>query len=886
MGMESSILSIIAIGLAAYALHQNSQLRAQLDMVRRNMVPRRPEVETARDGQPLDRTEDQPLDPIPGDVQAAEIPQPSMPHDAQADPIQPRPVPRRPVAPPATAPAEPGALARLFGWMTQNWTYPAAALMLVLAGVFLVQYGVEKGLISPLMRVLMAVALGAALVGVGEGLRRKLGDESDSGWGALAVYLPSTFAGAGTVIVAAAIVAAHHLYDMIGTTPTLALLALLAFAVMALGWFYGPLMAMLGVVLGSAAPFLLRQTGAAPDMLMGYFALLAALGLGIDALRRWGWVSATAVVAPSVAAIVLFSGPIGSLPFALYLGALGGAVLLAAGVSHPVGVWRLVRPGAPWLALLAFGGVALGLVASMDTFAAPMVAAGLVIAVALHNRASLHLLAALPGAALVGWVIAEGVLRGDIYRQFSPWSRPETHMSYIPSLLVLIALVPAFAALWRSEASAGRARHYWATGGIALPVAALVALELFWDPGLIIGDYAWALHASALAAGATGLASVYARQGRGLRLGVAAAAALTLIALSVMLILSDQALTLALCVLLVAGAALDRRLDIPEIGWFLRLGALALGWRLTIDPGVTWAMRSASPLEIAAIGGAICAALALARWLILPLDANRTRRNTLIFLESSLTGLGPVVIALLVGRASSLYLSNASMMVTMGITAALLLVLARVQFDRSAMEDGFTRLRRVFGVILMVVGLALLLVSLVLGNPLTSGFFSPRVAGPVLLNTLIPGYLLPGLGLVWLARGLTDWKARFWSVAGWALVVFWGALAIRHVWQGPNLSRAGTEPGELYAYTVALIAAALIVLARALALGRDDLRKIGMGLAALASAKAFLVDASGLDGLLRVGAFLALGLVLAFLAWLNRWTSLRITQHGQDTEVR
>ena len=50
-----------------------------------------------------------------------------------------------------------------------------------------------------------------------------------------------------------------------------------------------------------------------------------------------------------------------------------------------------------------------------------------------------------------------------------------------------------------------------------------------------------------------------------------------------------------------------------------------------------------------------------------------------------------------------------------------------------------------------------------------------------------------------------------------------------------------------------------------------------MTVIALAIAKVFLFDISGPTGLLRVFSFLALGLALAGLAWLNRWTANRAT---------
>jgi len=46
----------------------------------------------------------------------------------------------------------------LWAWVAQNWFLAVAALSLALAGVFLVQYGVESGLLTPFWRVVGAAA--------------------------------------------------------------------------------------------------------------------------------------------------------------------------------------------------------------------------------------------------------------------------------------------------------------------------------------------------------------------------------------------------------------------------------------------------------------------------------------------------------------------------------------------------------------------------------------------------------------------------------------------------------------------------------------------------------------------------------------------------------
>jgi len=88
----------------------------------------------------------------------------------------------------------------------------------------------------------------------------------------------------------------------------------------------------------------------------------------------------------------------------------------------------------------------------------------------------------------------------------------------------------------------------------------------------------------------------------------------------------------------------------------------------------------------------------------------------------------------------------------------------------------------------------------------------------------------------------------------------------------------GFAQGELYAYTVALLISGAFSMALALRMGQTALRLAGLALIAIAAAKAFLIDASGLTGLMRVGAFLGLGLSLAGLAWLNAWVSARMAQ--------
>ena len=84
-------------------------------------------------------------------------------------------------------------------------------------------------------------------------------------------------------------------------------------------------------------------------------------------------------------------------------------------------------------------------------------------------------------------------------------------------------------------------------------------------------------------------------------------------------------------------------------------------------------------------------------------------------------------------------------------------------------------------------------------------------------------------------------------------------------WQCP-----GTTDGELYSYTLAMLITSVALLFLAFSRRSVLLRRIAMIGIALTIAKVFLIDMSGLAGLVRVASFLGLGLSLAGLAWVNR----------------
>lgn len=767
------------------------------------------------------------------------------------------------------------ALDPLSAWLRDNWIYPAAGAALVLAGVFLVQYAVEQGLLTPVARIVLALLMGLAMTLAGEALRRLP---------AAGPILPATLSGAGIVVMMAAVLGALHLYALIGDATALLALAILALGAIGLGWVHGPFLAALGLVAGTAAPFMLGGGGPPPAALFGYFALLALIGLGIDAARRWGWVTWLALVAP-LAAMILWRLAGGDAP------ALAMALLVVAGAAMtlPFGRVAPMVTGAP---ALGRGTPATGVRAS---FAATAVAAGAIglLVPGLAGPVSLLVLAVLvaiwcrrapaladqmllPLLAFPLWIVNETLWSGPLWRAFTAIRLPESAMPLQAGQVLVLALLAGAAFLWRSEQDAPGRHAPWTLAGLALPGATIVALEIFWQPSAVIGAWPWALHAMALAGAATALALRYATRdaGQGPRLGAASVAAFALIALGMTLLIGQAALTLALAVLMISAAAMDRRFDIPALAVFQVAAAFALMWRLLLNPGLDWHWLQATLPELLLSLAATLAGPVLALWLAQGLAVHRLRSHAALVLETMAVVAAAIAAGLLFLR---LLPDEIGQHATLGLQASVLMLLAWLQLRRAELPP-LPRVRRglawlLAGVAGVLMGVALITASPVIGD----GFLRDRVAGWPLINDLIPAYLIPALILIVLGR------SRLWRAIGWAIFAVWVGSAIRHLWQGPDIALArGIAQGELYAYTFALLVGGMVLVGRAILSARPDLRRLGLALVGAAAAKAFLVDAAGLDGLLRVGAFLGLGLSLAALAWVNGRAVAREHPRGDE----
>ena len=775
-------------------------------------------------------------------------------------------------------------IAQAVKWAQDNWVFILAGVSLALAGVFLVQYGVENGLLSPRMRVLAAIALGAALIGSGEYIRRKFGSD-EAGSSAL---LPSVFAGAGLVAIFAGVLSARMLYGLIGSETAFIGLALTGALAIVLGWVYGPLLATLGVFGALAAPFLVGGSSNSAGPLHIYFALIAGVALAIDAYKRWAWLSALALIGAFGASFLLLLerdtgfhatlfafitalAAIAIPPLSLTprhtgarLSSFLSNTLKAASPAFPTRIASAV-----FLAATAYIWFIYWQDASLFWLA--LMAAGLLFLAAifwLKDAPALADLAFAPPLLALGIIAYEAIQRRPVAVAWIENANREGIDS--PSLTVALLLAGAVAAslafAWRSAFRQPlRVANTVLAAGFAPWVA--IIIELNWAPSHVLGAGQWAIYLAIIAALMVLLTERFARLDTDedrTRTALFVLSAMSMISFVAVVLVGGIALTLSFAIMVLAAAWLGERFKLGLLDWYIQIGAVLVSFRLVVYPGVFWGFDA--PLWEASLAfiGAI-ALLAVAWWL-----KRGGRASVVVVLESAIWTLSGIFASLMLVRWMDAMRSEELAYVLVSFGGVVWLMLAANQLYRLKAGGRLRWLRIVLASLYGVAGLFVIAVAVV-ANPAV--WSELRAIGWPIFGSLGAAYLLPALllGFVgWrfthLHRGL---RILLWVLAA-GLAAFWGALEIRHFWQGDDMASYLTSKPELYSYTVAMILAALGLLALAFIRQSAGLRKLALVMVLLVVAKVYFVDASGLDGLLRVVSFLVLGLVAALMAWVNR----------------
>ncbi len=298
--------AIVLIGLIVALISlwdAQAKLRAQIDILQMRMDVL---ATSEADDAPTERTPRVAASVPPPDrrvIVTDVAPQPAPPpavFDTAIEPARTRTVAPTPAVPdwigtavPEEAmPAAPRVgFEELFGRRLPIW---GGGITLAVAGMLIVKYSIDAGLLSPLVRVIFGLLFGTALIGAAE-LALRFAERVDD------VRVRQALSGAGLATLYASVLIAANLYHLISPFPAFLGLAGVTALAMGLSLRFGAPSALLGLVGGLAAPALVGSTEPNIPLLVTYLAIavggLCALsrnqrwmGLGISALfGGFGW---------------------------------------------------------------------------------------------------------------------------------------------------------------------------------------------------------------------------------------------------------------------------------------------------------------------------------------------------------------------------------------------------------------------------------------------------------------------------------------------------------------------------------------------------------------------------------------------------------------------
>ncbi len=856
----------------------------------------------------------------------------------------------------------------IFGRRLPIW---GGGFALAIAGIFLVRFSIEAGLLTPVVRVSLSFLFGLALLAGAEAAFRFEERVRDP-------RVRQSLAGAGLATLYGAFYLAGTAYGLIGAGAAFVGLAVVTAAAIVLSFRFGLPSAVIGLVGGFAAPLLVDSDSANIPLLSFYLALITgglawtgeaqerrwlgyaalAAGLGWGALMMFAGVSsgsdfaalgvylivlgtvlpaflhakggpslpklAAGAVATLQMAVLVSDAGFSALTCGLYL--LIGAALSALGWRYPaLKLGTLVASGLGlWLLLIwpdpdawAFAWVAAAQIA---------IFAGVPLAHQWLWRARLLDIAQLSAVSLIMGIVS--------YVRFGSWGELESE-PLLAAAMAGLALLPAgsFALIWKR----GEEDQTRQTILVLAPTALLVFAAL-----LLITP-AWIAPMMAMLVSAPLIGFCWRRDALSLTIAGWAGAAIALVTLIVtpgfvaelsqlgdapedvdawrallrwvsaalpfacMAFIGRNALTRgvgeAFAVALVYGVVAQILPSAP-LAWIAALAAMALfvsqpdriaAWTTAfviaglwsfvplvewVEAG-SWAMfgdpffvsAAIAPGDLALRVAPTAAALAVLVW------KGQDRRTD--FKAFVLLALGIIAGITLHSLYKQLFGINSLLqfeqnaMAERTIWQALLMLAAYGAFN--ALPKA---VRQPVGFGLIAVALAHFgWFTLVMHNPL----LAVQHVGPTsIANWLMPAYAT-AIGGIWLA--LTEWEEsppRVRQFANAATIVLISLLAyslLRQVFSGTVLVAQGI--GETESLLISLLGILL-------ALGflwwgsmRDERSwRVGsLVLMLVAVVKVFLIDAAGLQGLLRIVSFMALGFSLIGIGWVySRQLSQRASQ--------
>ena len=745
---------------------------------------------------------------------------------------------------------------RLFVWI--------GGVMLALAGIFLVKYSIDEGLLSPAMRVGLGILLGAVLLVAGRKLRARTAN------------IAQALAAAAVADLFASLFAAISLYHLVSPGVGFVLLALLTAAAIGLALREGPFVGLVGLAGGFLTPALVQTDDPKAWALFSYLFFIQLGALVLQHKRGWWYLAGTGIGGGLLWVVIwcLFVGM--PAPDGTRLGQVWVPLFLLS--TQLTQLWSLYGQGgvpvskqmaatARATSAACFLLMVLWLVQGdyrLDDWA-------FLIALSLSHLAAARRFPAEELAAMIGAALAV-----IAYIGWSPISADFASGAAIDRQNEMILIGLAFGAALTFGG-------YWFALGAQRParwsgLSCLGGAFMFGGAYLNLNEDELLLSWPVIAILLAGLHMIAAERLNKLRLadphyvGAFALHCLAVsgfIAIAIPMRLEKDWVAVAWALELPVIAFVAGRLDVPWLRRSIWLGGglvLAALWFSGFPAGE----RPIFNWLLYGIGVPCAGFIATAQ--ILKRQADD---RLVLALELGGAALGGLLIALEIdhyfrhigvaeGGADFLKVGTAT--IAFATLGAALLFRQRARPRRATLWAGLAFIA--LALLVLVVG------GFVIYNPL---FERIHVGSTRLFNRLVLVYGLPTLLLFWSARELQHvarlqrfhrWPSAIVGIIALISGFLWFSYEVRQLFHGPILYGGGVGDAEQYGYSAAWTIYGLALLGLGTFARSQVLRYASAAVVLLTVSKVFLIDASDLTGLYRVASFLGLGLSLIGIGYL------------------
>jgi uncharacterized membrane protein len=207
--------------------------------------------------------------------------------------------------------------------LASRWLVWLGGAAIGLGGLLLIKYAHDNGLVPPIIRVLIGLTFGAALVGAGEWLRLKRGENIKD-------FVPAALSAAGLIIAFGVTYAAYALYNIVAPAVCFPFLAAISLGALWLSLRQGQLIAALGLIGATVTPALISTDNPSVSGFFAYLLVIVVASLWLLRKVNWWWLGYAAVASGSAWGLLWIAdkGVTPSLPIGIFGLALGAAATL------------------------------------------------------------------------------------------------------------------------------------------------------------------------------------------------------------------------------------------------------------------------------------------------------------------------------------------------------------------------------------------------------------------------------------------------------------------------------------------------------------------------------------------------------------------------------